>query len=506
MAANLSEPAARAMSAVGFDLRSQVLSGLAWNVPTSVFVQLSRFLFGLLLARLLTPAEYGLAGMAFVFSALALTLSDLALGVGLVQRQRITEADRSTVFWASLVLGVLLTLGGVALAGPVADFYGEPAVEPLFIALSLSFIVTALGRVPASLLHREMDFRAISVRIISATLLSGVVGVALASSGYGPWALVGQTLTVTVVTTALLWLHCPWRPSLAFSRASLRDLGGFGLKVSGSRIASYLSHNSDRILIGRFLGSASLGTYTVTATVVFFPLNSLTVSIVDTLFPALSRIQEERERASAVWVRTTRLVGAVVLPAMLGLAVVAPDFVRVVLGGQWEAAIPVLQVLALAAIVISLSGLALTILTSVGRADTVLAFTLFEFVILVASVAVGLHWGIVGVALCYLAGMTGARLILVRLAMKALGTTLPTLARAVWGVLQAALVMALGVWAFRLALAETDVPPALRLVATIALGVALYVPLCAWRSSETVSELRGLRRGSSPPLVSAGKT
>jgi O-antigen/teichoic acid export membrane protein len=467
-------------------------------VSTTAAVQVSRLVFGILLARLLTPAEYGVAGMALVFSALALTLSDLALGVGLVQRPTISEADRSTVFWASLGLGALLAAGGIALAGPIADFYGEPAVEPLFVVLSLSFFVTALGRVPASLFHREMNFRAISVRIMAATLVSGVVGVVVAAAGYGPWALVAQSITLASVSTVCLWAFCPWRPRLVFSRASLKDLGGFGLKVSGSRIVDYLSQNSDRLLIGRFLGSAGLGTYSVAATIVFFPLTSLTVAVVDTLFPALSRIQHDRERAARLWLRATRFVAALVVPAMLGVVMVAPDFVGVLLGERWEAAVPVLQLLALAAAVLAVSGLALTVFTALGRAGTVLAFAIFELVALVVSVAIGLRWGIVGVAGCYVAGVTAARLVLVVLANRTLDISSVQFLRAISGVLQAALVMAASVWVLGLVLADAGVPAGGRLAAAILFGVAVYVPLCAWRSPEILTELRTLRRGPSP--------
>jgi O-antigen/teichoic acid export membrane protein len=491
------------MTAPGFDLRSKVVGGLAWNVGTTAIVQVSRFAFGILLARLLTPAEYGIAGMALIFSALALTLSDLALGVGLVQRPTISEADRSTVFWASLGLGMLLTAGGIALAGPIADFYGEPSVAPLFMVLSLSFLVTAFGRVPASLFHREMNFRAISVRVIAATLVSGVVGVVVAAAGHGPWALVAQSVTLASVSTVLLWALCPWRPRFMFSRASLSDLGGFGLKVSGSRIVDYLGQNSDKLLIGRFLGSASLGTYSVAATIVFFPLTSFTIAVVDTLFPALSRIQDDRQRATRVWLRATRFIAALVVPAMLGLVAVAPDFIEVLLGPKWEPAVPLLQLLALAAAVLAVSGLALTVLAALGRAGTVLRFAVFELMMLVVSVAIGLGWGIVGVAGCYLAGVTFARLILTLLASRALGVSLAEVLRAVSGPLQAALVMSSGVWLLTFVLDDANVPAAGRLGAAIVLGVAFYVPLCAWRCPGIVAEVRSLlrNRSGSPALT-----
>jgi O-antigen/teichoic acid export membrane protein len=247
------DPATETPAKPGRSLRSLVLSGFAWSVATSVLVQLSRVVFAVMLARFLTPSEYGIAAMALVFSALALAFADLSLGVGLVQRAEITEADRSTVFWTSAGVGVLLTLAGIAAAGPLASFYGEPDVQPLFIALSLSFVITSLGATHAALLHRAMDFRSIGIRVGSSTLVGGAVGVSLAAAGFGAWALIVQQLCVAVIATALLWVSMPWRPRLVYSVRSLRELGSFGARIFGVRVADYVRLNGDKLLIGRLL-------------------------------------------------------------------------------------------------------------------------------------------------------------------------------------------------------------------------------------------------------------
>ena len=251
-------------------LRSSVVSGAAWSLLSVATMQLSRFVVAILLARLLTPREYGIAAMALVFTTLVFIFSDV--GGALVQRRQVTEADRSTVFWTTFTVGLLFTIGGVAAAGPIADFYGEPQVRPLFIALSFTFVLTSLQVTQASLLQRELRFRALTGRRMASVVVGGVAGIVIATLGYGPWALVGQAIAVSVVSTTLLWVLSPWRPTLTFSPASLRDFGGFGLNVLGARLVAYFNRNTDALLVGRVLGSSTLGLYSVAYTIVVLPL------------------------------------------------------------------------------------------------------------------------------------------------------------------------------------------------------------------------------------------
>jgi O-antigen/teichoic acid export membrane protein len=495
--ARASTPSTRART-----FRATVIRGVAWSASTTVVVQICRLGFGLVLARLLTPHDYGLAAMALVFGSLVMTLSDFALGSGLIQRSRITEADRSTVFWLSAAMGLLLTGAAMAVSGPLAAFFGEPAVQPLFIVVSLGFITTALGRVPAALFQRAMNFRFMSVREITAVLLGSAVGLALAVAGYGPWALVAQGLTMAVVSTTLLWIYCRWRPRLVFSARSLRDLGAFGIKVSGTRVVDYLTHYSDKLLIGRFLGASSLGAYSVAATVVFFPVSFLLIAISDTVFAAVSRIQDEKERVARAWLRGTRVIVAGVAPAMLGLLVVAPDFVAVALGEKWKSVTDVLQLMTITAIVFSASALGLPVLNALGRAGVAFRFALFEFAFVVTAVALGVRGGILGVAAAYLVGITLTRALLVLLTRRAVGATWSGYFGALAGVTQAALVMTLVVWATRSAMVDAGIPAGARVGIAIVLGIAVYVPLLLWRSSETRTEaLDLLRRRSAPGSV-----
>jgi O-antigen/teichoic acid export membrane protein len=473
-------------------LRARVLNGLAWKFVSQLVLQGSRVVVAVVLARLLAPHDYGLAGMALVFATLVLVFSDLALGAALVQRRELSEADRSTVFWTGLGAGLAFTLIGVAISGPVADFYGQPEVQPLFAALSLSFVVTSLGTTQSALLTRELRFRSLELRMMAGTLAGAVVGIVAAARGYGAWAVIAQQLTLATVSTLLLWLVCPWRPRLTFSRASLRDLGGFSGNVFGQRLLYYLHLNADKVLIGRVLGPAALGAYSLAYNIMLVPFSRISVPIAEVLFPAFSRLQDQPQRMASAWIRASRFVGAISIPALAGLIGVAPDFVRVVLGEAWAPATPVLQILAWVGLLQSLQTLNGNILQALDRTGTLLRYSVVFFAANVAAFVLGLRWGIVGVAACYAVSSTLVEPIYTWVTARALGISPWSFPRAFSGVVQAALAMLACVLLARYALIEAGIGAGGRLPLLVLLGAAVYLPCCAWREPEMLAEVRRL--------------
>jgi O-antigen/teichoic acid export membrane protein len=475
------------------ELRSRVLRGLAWKGGSQVFLQVSRIVVALVLARLLAPHDYGIAGMVLVVSSLVLVFSDVALGAALVQRHELTEADRSTVFWTSLGVGALCTGAGVAVAGPVARFYGEPSVAPLLAALSAGFVVNALATTQEALLVRELGFRRLELRMMGGTLAGAVVGISLAALGFGAWAIIGQQLALGVVSTALIWIASPWRPRFVFSLASLRDLGGFSGNVFGQRILFYLHRNADNLLVGRFVGAAALGTYALAYNVMLVPFSRLGGPVQEVLFPAFSRLQDDADRIAAIWIRATRLVGAVTVPALAGLVVVAPDFVHVVLGSRWHGVAPVLQILAWVGLLQSLQTINSNILQALDRTNLLLRYAVVFFAAHLAAFAIGLHWGILGVAAGYAISSTIVEPLYAWITTRTVGISLGRLVGSLRGIAAASLVMALAVLALRLALEREGVPPLARLALCVVAGAVVYLCCCGALAPELRSELQRLR-------------
>jgi O-antigen/teichoic acid export membrane protein len=474
---------------------SGIRGGVAWKAASQVTLQVSRMVVALVLARMLAPHDWGLAAMVLVFSGFVVVFTDSALGPALIQRRRLHEEDRSTVFWACAGIGLLLMVSGIALAGPIASFYGEPDVRALFAVLSVGFFITALGTTQAALFARDMQFKVLELRQIAATAVGAVIAVSVAVAGYGPWAIVIQQLAEAVTSTALLWYLSPWRPSATFSVASLRRLGGFAGNVFGENVLYQAGRNLGSLLIGRFLGAASLGTYALATNVILVPFSRIAAPLQQVFFPAFSRMNGDRERMADVWIRATRLVGVISIPSLVGLIIVVPDFVDVVLGPQWSEVTLVIQILASVGIIQSLQTLSGEVLLALDRSGLLLRFTALWFVCSVTAFAIGLRWGVVGVAVSTAVATAVVEPIRTYITSNALGISPWRVVGSLAGVAQATAIMAAVVLAARLALVAAGVPAGPRLALLVVVGGVVYLACCLWRVPEISREIRSTIAG-----------
>jgi O-antigen/teichoic acid export membrane protein len=492
--AETGEPPRSAQESSADWLRGRVIRGVAWKVLSQLVVYASAFAVALILARLLTPRDFGLAGMVLLFTQILPLMADLALGNALIQRPRLTEADRSTVFWTSVGAGALLTLLGIGLSWPLADFYGEPSVQPLFAVLSLSFLISSLGAAHNALLVREMNFRGLEIRTISGTLVGAFLGIALALAGYGPWAIIAQQVAGYGVSTALLWIFSQWRPRFTFSLASLKDLGSFSGNIFGANVFLQLNRNADSLLIGRVLGATPLGLYTLASNVILLPFNRIATPIQQVLFPAFSRIQDDLARMATAWLRVTRLVAAIAAPSLVGLAIVADDFVTVVIGDKWSGAVPVIQILAWVGLLHALQSLNPSVLQACNRPGVLFRYSALQFAVGLVAVIAGLPFGIVGVAVAYAIATTLLQPLYAWMTARALGVSMLDVGKNLFGVVQAAAVMGACVLGGRELLVAWEVAPAARLGLLVTLGALSFAVVCRLRAPEIVRELRDLRR------------
>jgi len=471
-------------------LRDKVTRGLGWKLLTVIVGQGGQSFVAIVLAHLLLPSDFGLAGMALVFGGLAGILTDLSLGAALVQRTSLTERDRSTVFWTTTVGGVVVSLVGVAVSPLVADFFSNPRVAPLFAAVSAGFFLTALGQTQTALLTREMSFRSLELRQIAATLFGAVVAVALALAGFGPWAIIAQSLCTYGASTILLWTLSPWRPQFVFSLESFRTLGSFGFKTLLSKLLLYVNLNGDNLLIGRYIGSQALGIYAVAYNAMFLPMSRVTSPIRDVFNAAFARLQNDPGRLGEVWLRVNRLASSLLVPAFLGLVVVAPDFVPVVLGRRWHAAVPVLQLLSVAGIAQSFQAFNGNVYQARGRPGLFLSFMVFSTAVTFSAFVLGLHWGVAGVAGSFAVARTIVLFANTWLMCRTIGLsvarTIGSFAEVAW----MAGLMGLIVYLTRLGFVHAGLPASLRLLVLVVLGAGVYFALLARYSPALVLEVR----------------
>ena len=473
-------------------------------MASQVSIQLLSFLTSIAIARLLSLRQVGLATEAVVFGQLALVIADFGLAAVIVQRPDLSEEDTSTAFWASMALGVVLTVIGIGASWPIAALYGSPQVQPLFAVLSFVFLLTAPGIVQGALLTRELEFRALELRNIVAVLISCATAVVLAAAGFGAWAIVVQSLVISGVSTVLLWRSSSWRPSATFSITSMRGMAQFAWHTLGARSVAWAQLNADNFLVGRFLGPSRLGAYSIASSVSLTPVNRVALPITQVFFPAFSQIRDPG-RIGAAWLRALRAVGVIVIPAMLGLVVIGQEFVIALFGAKWHAAITPLELLAPIGLLQALTALSQGILQSIGATRLLWRTMAVISAVSVASFAAGLPWGIDGVAVSYLIASLVAQPVFLHLTARSVGLKLVDVGHALFGLLQAGVGMAAIVLGVRQLLLAAGVGVSLRLVLLVLAGAAVYVPLVLWRAPEIRRELTEAlrtRRGEPPPDAS----
>jgi O-antigen/teichoic acid export membrane protein len=471
------------------EISGLVRRGVGWMMASQGVMQALAFLTSVLIARLMSPRQVGLANEAVVFVSLALVLVDFGVASVVVQRPRLTELETSSLFWAGSVLGLVLALIGVGLSGPIADLYGEPKVRALFAVLSVTFLVTGPGIVQGALLTRELRFRNLELRTIAATIASCATAIVLAALGAGPWAIVAQTITMASVSTVLLWRSSTWRPKWIFSFAVLREFGAFASNVFGAKMLYWANANVDNLLVGRFLGAASLGAYSLAFAVALTPVNRIAIPITQVFFPAFSRLRD-REPIAEVWLRAVGMLAFFVAPAMFGLIVVAPDLVPVVFGEKWRHAAPVMQFLAAIALLQTLTALHDGVLQAIEQTRVLFRFTAALSFLTLIAFAAGLPWGIRGVGAAYLIVSVIMQPLFVWLTARVVGVSPVDWLRSVSGSLEASLAMLVVCALARRVLVHAGVPIGVRLVTVVVCGGIFYVPAAAWLAPESVKQLR----------------
>src|SRR5207302_8028583 len=344
-------------------------------------------------------------------------------------------------------------------------------VATLFAVLSTNFLITALGSTHRSLLMRAMDFRSLELRFLAGVAAGAVVGIGVALAGFGPWALVAQELAVAAVSTALLWLLNPWRPSFTFSRTSLADLGSFGLRALLSDVFVRMNQNADNLLVGRFLGAVPLGLYALAYNTMVSPLARIVAPVQEVLYPAFSRLQADSASVGRHWLQATRAVCALCLPAMLGLVLTAPDLVPTVFGNHWRASAPVLQILAIVGALQCIQSQHAIVLRALDRTATLLRFTSFSFAANLGAFALGLHWGIKGVAASFAVSSFVLAVLFTVIVARSVGVSPVGFGSALATVMIPAGIMTGVCFAVRRTLVAEGVPQTLRLLVVVAVGL-----------------------------------
>lgn len=468
--------------------RREVATGVKWSLVSQVGRRVTQLATTVLLARLLSPEDFGLVGMAMAVVVLVDVFKDLGTSAAVVQHRAPGDALLSSVFWLQLGVGIAAAALVAGTAPLAALLFGQAEVTSLLRWLAPSFALSGLGIAHQTLLTRELAFRSLARLEIIATGVGGVVGVGAALTGAGALSLVLQNLAFWSCSSALAWWSHPWRPSRRFDAGLIREVSGYSLHLTGFNLVNYAARNADTLLVGVVLGPAALGFYNMAYRVMLTPLESVSRVIGRVMFPYLSRLQHDDARFGRVYLRWVEAIAFVTFPLMLGLLAVAEPLVHAILGPAWDPLVPLLLILAPAGMLQSVVGTVGAIYKAKGAARRLFRFGLVASSVAVVCFAAGIPWGVQGVA----AGATAATLLMAwpnfRLAFELIGLRVTELLRVLWLPGVSAVAMLAAMLLARRSVAPSETEWAL-LAVLLAVGGASYAAASLALAREPLREL-----------------
>jgi O-antigen/teichoic acid export membrane protein len=380
-------------------LQQKTATGVFWNFLELTGRQGINVLVTLLLARFLTPGDFGLVAMLSVFFSIANALMDAGFRQALIRKKDATPVDYSTMFYTNLALG-LLSYGLLFISAPaIASFYKEPRLILLTRIVGIVVLINSFQFVQVVELTRRLDFKTQFKVTVPAGVISGLVAVIMATKGFGVWSLVAQMLISPLLITASLWGINKWRPSLVFSIESFSELFIFGSKLFLSGVLDIVFRNAYVIVIGKFFAATVVGWYFFATKVIEVVLGQLSGSIQKATYPALASIQDDDARLKNAYRKVIKATVYVVFPAMTFLAALAEPLFRLLLNPRWLPAVPYLQLLCVSALVYPLHVVNLNILKVKGRSDLFLYLEILKKGIIVVVIFLSIRFGIYGLLL-----------------------------------------------------------------------------------------------------------
>jgi PST family polysaccharide transporter len=349
------------------------------------------------LARLLTPREFGLVGMVLGITGLVGLFKGLGLSTATVQRESVTQRQVSNLFWVNVFVSGVLTAVGFGLAPLIARFYHDPRVTAIMMALSLTFVLTGSTVQHQALLTRFMRFRTIAIIEVTSMLFGFVSACALAKAGFGYWALVAQQLIDAATNLVLTWCCSEWRPSMPKQNSGVRPMLSFGLHLTVADFIGLLMANSDTILVGRVFGAEALGFYTRASVLMVRPLRQVLTPINAVLTPVLSRLQSDPERYRRNFIHAYETLALITFSFAAMCLALATPLVLIILGSKWKGVIPLFSAFAVAAVSWPLTEAAFWLFQSQGRGKEQLYNHTLAGAVALASYLIGVHWGPLGV-------------------------------------------------------------------------------------------------------------
>lgn len=445
---------------------------MVWSVVQVVGAQGMTLLIFAVLAVLLNPEDFGVIGMALSWIAFVQAFSELGFGAALIQRQEVTPEHVSTAFFINIAMGIILTLVGIALAWPCALFFKTPTVQPVVAALSLGFLINSFSLTQTAIAQKGLRFRDLAIRDVAASLVGGVVGIVLAWLKFGVWSLVTQFLATSFTATILLWHISKWRPQARnVSIRCAKEIWPYSSQIFMFDVFKYFAQNTDKLLIGYYLGSVALGLYTLAFKIVVTPISVVVGAIGIYLFPKYSRMQSDLKAIRKSYLFVTKAINSTAGPVIVIVVFLVPLVIPSMWGQQWSPATPLVPILGALAMSQSLISPVGQLMKALGQPGGLFIWSVVITLLVALSMWVGMfNWGLVGatfgITAAYILGVPINFLIARRLLQVSLGDILKSLSPST----ASTSIMLVSVWLF-----ANHVPSLSALIGGLLLGILIYL-------------------------------
>ena len=371
-------------------IRNKAIKGVGWSFADNILNQGVTFLVGLVLARLLSPEEYGLIGIIAIFIAVFNSIVDSGFSNALIRKNDAGDADYNTVFITNMVMSVLLFCVMFFGAPVIASFFNRPQLIPLTKVMASVVIINAFAIIQRTILVKKVDFKTQTKVSAIASVASGVVGIGMASGGLGVWSLVGQQLSRQFLNSLFLWVFAKWYPKLQFSLKSFKELFNFGWKLMVSGLIDTVWREIYQVVIGKFYSPATLGQYTRAHQFGSIFSTNLTAVVQRVSYPVLSEIQDDVQKLKNAYKKVIKVTMLITFCCMLGLAAIAEPMIVSLIGDQWLPAVPFLQILCFSMMLYPLHAINLNMLQVQGRSDLFLRLEIIKKIIAVVPLLLGI--------------------------------------------------------------------------------------------------------------------
>lgn len=377
--------------------KEKVLAGLFWTFGERILAQGVSFILSIILARILLPSEYGIIAMVMVFINIANVFTSTGFGEALVQKKDADELDFSTVFFCTLSLSIVIYIILFIGAPYIAEFYHTKEIILVLRILSIKIVLSSIATVQHAYVQKSMIFKKFFFSTLGGTVISGILGIVLAYSGFGVWALVFQYLTNTIIDILVLLKTVPWHPRLIFSVERAKQLMDFGWKLVFSNLINVVYNELRSLIIGRSYSSADLAYYNKGNQIPSLAITNIDTAIGNVVFPAMSAA-EDKERLKAIGRRAMKTTSYIIFPIMIGLIVVSRPLILLLLTDKWSNSIIYMQILCLYWMTQPIQTTNWQIIKAIGRSDLCLKLEIFKKVIGITMVVIAMYFGVFAIA------------------------------------------------------------------------------------------------------------